>query len=394
MTKLKLVKDNNISKVGVTNILGYVDTTDYVCGFFIMKNMQKAVWSTQYINSLPDSCFAYVKPGTKDDEGKTVPRSNRYLPYKDKSGKPDAAHVRNALARLPQADISEEAKAKAKKKLLVAAKKLGIQVSKIGKGVNTMKKDELKDKVADEVIEKHDEEEELTEAPAVVFPEDEDKATEEAVDVVEEKVEDEEVVEEEVEEEAEKVDAVAEEGVKPDVTVFEKLLDAINSLGEKVDNLTQKGSPDEGAAVTNETPIVEAKVEASEEAVAKVDEVKEEVAEAVEAPVITPEPEITKADASPEDDRLEAMAKTIEDLGKANAELQERLKKLEDMPTQAKVVVSRDVMEKTESNKDELQKIEDRLKEIAKIRDLNPMNYTESLMDEALKLIEKKKTLL
>jgi hypothetical protein len=91
---------------------------------------KEAQWSTAYVNDLPDDCFAYIEPGgTKDEQGKTVPRSLRHLPYKDKDGKPDAAHVRNALARLSQTDISADAKAKAKKKLIAAAKELGIDVT-------------------------------------------------------------------------------------------------------------------------------------------------------------------------------------------------------------------------------------------------------------------------
>ena len=59
----------------------------------------------------------------KDSEGKTSPRSLRHLPIND------AAHVRNALARLDQTDISEEAKKAALKKIKAAAKKFGIKVS-------------------------------------------------------------------------------------------------------------------------------------------------------------------------------------------------------------------------------------------------------------------------
>jgi len=94
------------------------------------KYVDKAVWSRAYINDLPDSAFAYIEPGgKKDEEGKTTPRSLRHLPYKDKEGKIDPAHVRNALARLPQTHISAEAKAAAKKKLLAAARKVGIEVA-------------------------------------------------------------------------------------------------------------------------------------------------------------------------------------------------------------------------------------------------------------------------
>src|SRR5215471_12394012 len=99
--------------------------------------LYKAEWSTAFVNNLPDSSFAYIAPGgTKDDEGKTVPRSLRSLPYKDANGKPDAAHVRNALARLSQTDIPASARASAQRKLAAAARSLDIQVGKQDVTVN------------------------------------------------------------------------------------------------------------------------------------------------------------------------------------------------------------------------------------------------------------------
>lgn len=75
------------------------------------NNVQGAQWTTAYVDSLPDSSFAYV-------DGKT-----RKLPYKDKDGKVDLPHVRNALARLNQAQgISDEEKAKIRTKLQSALK--------------------------------------------------------------------------------------------------------------------------------------------------------------------------------------------------------------------------------------------------------------------------------
>jgi len=62
-----------------------------------------AVWSTAFVNDLPDSSFLYITPGgKKDGEGKTVPRSLRHLPYKGPGGKIDLPHLRNAIARIPQ----------------------------------------------------------------------------------------------------------------------------------------------------------------------------------------------------------------------------------------------------------------------------------------------------
>lgn len=74
----------------------------------------RAVWSTAYINNLPDSAFLYIEPGgSKDGEGKTTPRSLRHFPYRDTNGNVDLPHLRNALARIPQSGVSAEAKAQA-----------------------------------------------------------------------------------------------------------------------------------------------------------------------------------------------------------------------------------------------------------------------------------------
>ncbi len=88
----------------------------------------EAEWDTEYINNLPDDAFAYIEPGgQKDEQGKTVPRSLRHLPYKNAQGNLDAEHVRNALARLDQTEISAEAKAEALRKLCAAAGELKIE---------------------------------------------------------------------------------------------------------------------------------------------------------------------------------------------------------------------------------------------------------------------------
>jgi hypothetical protein len=76
-----------------------------------------SVWDTAYMNNLPDSAFLYVEPGgKKDKEGKTEPRSLRHFPYKDSSGKIDLAHLRNAIARIPQANIPANLKSKLQEK--------------------------------------------------------------------------------------------------------------------------------------------------------------------------------------------------------------------------------------------------------------------------------------
>ncbi len=90
--------------------------------------VQEAEWDLEYINNLPDECFAYIENGgQKDEQGKTAPRSLRHLPFKNAQGILDADHVRNALARLDQTDISAEAKTQALKKLCLAAGELKIE---------------------------------------------------------------------------------------------------------------------------------------------------------------------------------------------------------------------------------------------------------------------------
>src|SRR5213592_4707847 len=78
-----------------------------------------AAMSTESVNDLPDSAFAYIESGgTKDDTGKTTPRSLRHFPVHD------AAHVRNALARASQSPFGE----KAMGKIRAAAQRFGVHV--------------------------------------------------------------------------------------------------------------------------------------------------------------------------------------------------------------------------------------------------------------------------
>lgn len=82
------------------------------------------------INDLPDSDFAYIEPGgTKDDSGKTMPRSLRHFPIHD------AAHVRNALARLDQSPFGDKARAKVE----AAARKMNIGAPAEGKAAFELK---------------------------------------------------------------------------------------------------------------------------------------------------------------------------------------------------------------------------------------------------------------
>jgi len=91
------------------------------CGLRTNENKEiDDLSSAAEINNLPDSAFAYIEPGgTKDAQGKTIPRSLRHFPVHD------AAHARNALARMSESPFGP----KAKKKIMAACKKFGIQVS-------------------------------------------------------------------------------------------------------------------------------------------------------------------------------------------------------------------------------------------------------------------------
>lgn len=92
--------------------------TDDDIGAALTKKL--AAMKTSSVNDLPDSVFAYIEPGgEKDSEGKTVPRSLRHFPIHD------ANHVRNALARMSQSNYG----AKAKPKVVAAAKKFGIKTT-------------------------------------------------------------------------------------------------------------------------------------------------------------------------------------------------------------------------------------------------------------------------
>lgn len=72
---------------------------------------EKADWSTAYVNDLPDSAFLYIEDGgSKDSDGKTMPRSLRHFPYRDASGNVDLPHLRNALARIPQSNLPQAIK--------------------------------------------------------------------------------------------------------------------------------------------------------------------------------------------------------------------------------------------------------------------------------------------
>ena len=104
----------------------------------ITDEMTAKKLTSKEINNLPDSDFAYISPGgKKDSEGKTIPRSLRHLPI------PDAAHVRNALARLNQTKIPAAAKKSALSKIKSKAKELGVHVSESDGASDKSKQEKL-----------------------------------------------------------------------------------------------------------------------------------------------------------------------------------------------------------------------------------------------------------
>jgi hypothetical protein len=110
--ELSLVAVPGIPETNVQVLEKLVDTR--VAEALQKAGIQEAEWDTEYINNLPDECFAYIESGgEKDSEGKTTPRSLRHLPFKNAEGNLDADHVRNALARLDQTATSASAEAQA-----------------------------------------------------------------------------------------------------------------------------------------------------------------------------------------------------------------------------------------------------------------------------------------
>ena len=86
------------------------------------KPLRKEELTTAQINDLPDAAFALVLPGgAQDEEGKTTPRELRVLPHhtmnvedSEEHTSLDVPHLRNALARLEQTDLSEEQRSAAR----------------------------------------------------------------------------------------------------------------------------------------------------------------------------------------------------------------------------------------------------------------------------------------
>ncbi len=120
--------------------------------------LKEAEWSTEYVNNLPDECFAYIEPGgEKDEQGKTVPRSLRHFEYKNMQGELSRSHIVNGLSQLGK-DLGDwatpEAKAEIKRKLCAAVKQWNSEhpddpITSEVCGVKPSEKEQLKAKVTE-----------------------------------------------------------------------------------------------------------------------------------------------------------------------------------------------------------------------------------------------------
>ena len=79
-----------------------------------------AVWSSKYIDNLPDSAFLIVRKKDvefKDERGRSHPLDTRSLPIRNHLGNLDCSHLRNAEARANQVEgVTSSVRKAAKKK--------------------------------------------------------------------------------------------------------------------------------------------------------------------------------------------------------------------------------------------------------------------------------------
>ncbi|HEY2303818.1 MAG TPA: HK97 family phage prohead protease [Acidimicrobiales bacterium] len=101
---------------------------------FLAANLQagmeyRDVWTTAYINDLPDSAFLYIAPGGTKTNGKTD-GAHRYFPVRDADGTPDAAHIKAAMSYASRSDLPETVR----KDIMAAAQKMAAAHPGIGSG--------------------------------------------------------------------------------------------------------------------------------------------------------------------------------------------------------------------------------------------------------------------
>jgi len=109
-------EDQSASYPGIAEAVAKLSDACLMVGMWVPHDeagnpmpVDKAVWSTAFINDLPDSAFLHIEAGgKKDEDGKTVPRSLRHFPVRNQDGDLDVPHLRNAISRAPQAKLPKE----------------------------------------------------------------------------------------------------------------------------------------------------------------------------------------------------------------------------------------------------------------------------------------------
>ena len=187
----------------------------------------------------------------------------------------------------------------------------------------------------------------------------------------------------EVKKEEVKVEEVKKEEVKVETPVVVKvdtssLEEALTKMSKRLSKISKRISK---VAESIKTPIV------------KVEEVK------VETPVIeTPVVEVKKEEVKVE--KVETpVVRSDEETQKLLSEisdLKDRLTKMENSPAPSKVIISKNYLlaDNNDDPKATLEKVEKRLSELDEIRKANPVALTESLQNEAFRLINQKDALL
>lgn len=89
----------------------------------VLPTQKSKLWSKEYVDSLPDGCFAYIIPDTpKDSEQKSL-RKNRFFPYKNHAGDYDQEAIKAAIDEARMSAYAHPALTV----LLPAAKEAGLE---------------------------------------------------------------------------------------------------------------------------------------------------------------------------------------------------------------------------------------------------------------------------
>ena len=73
----------------------------------ITRPGEQPVWSTAFIQGLPDEAFAYIEDGGEQVEGKTVPHTMRHFPHHNEDGSVNVEAVKRELDRASESPFRE-----------------------------------------------------------------------------------------------------------------------------------------------------------------------------------------------------------------------------------------------------------------------------------------------